>query len=208
MAMGIGTFLPNEAVIKRRYRWTLQFDGTTVRGNAVSPIKPIFVTIAARPNLTIEETELNFLNEKDYIAAKPTWDPLNVTVLDFGNEGGAGADRAIREWIKLTYVYGRPESSGEMSDAVGFARRDGTLNLYNGIGQVIEQWTMFGCWVQAANFGDLDYSSTENATVELTLRFQNADCLLPGDQGFQGNPTGGIGEESANAIAAFDGGTA
>lgn len=198
MAMGIGTFLPNEAIIKRRYRWTLQFEAGTVLGADAPAIKPIFVTIAARPNLTIEETELNFLNEKDYIAAKPTWDPLNVTLLDFAKQGGNGADKALLDWILLTYQFGDPASSGEMSDPVGYARRDALLNLYNGVGQIIEKWTMYGCWVQASNWGDLDYSSTENATVELTVRFQNAKCeLLP--------TSGGIGQQSANTLAAFEG---
>jgi hypothetical protein len=198
MGMGIGTFLPNSAIIKRRYRWTLQFEAGTILGADAPAIKPIFITIAARPNLTIEETELNFLNEKDYIAAKPTWDPLNVTILDFGKQGGNGADQAILDWIRLTYQFGNPESSGEMSDPVGFARRDALLFMYNGVGEIVEKWTLFGCWVQAANWGDLDYSSTENATIELTIRFQNADCkLLPS--------TGRIGQPSTNSIASFEG---
>jgi len=199
MGMGIGTFLPNSAIIKRRYRWTLQFSPDTFLGGNVPEIKPIFVTIAARPNLTIEETEISFLNEKDYIPAKPTWDPLNVTVLDFGKEGGSGADQAILDWIRLTYQFGDPASSGEMSDPVGHARRKATLNMYNGVGDIVEEWTIYGCWVQAANWGDLDYSSTDNATIELTIRFQNASCFLPPSKGRIGAPS------SNGALAGFEG---
>jgi hypothetical protein len=198
MGMGIGTFLPNSAIIKRRYRWTLQFESGTVLGGNAPAIKPIFVQIAARPNLTIEETEINFLNEKDYIPAKPTWDPMNVTILDFTKRGGNGADQAILDWIRLCYQFGNPSSSGEMSDPVGYARRDALLLLYNGVGEILEKWTIFGCWVQSSNWGDLDYSSTENATIELTVRFQNAECELTPAKGR-------IGARSPNSIASFEG---
>lgn len=204
MGMGIGTFLSNQAVIKRRYRWTLQFEAGTILGADAPAIKPIFVTIAARPNLTIEATELNFMNEKDYIAAKPTWDPMSVTILDFGKEGGNGADQAILDWIRLTYQFGNPAFSGEMSDPGGYARRDAILNLYNGIGQIVEKWTIYGCWVESSNWGDLDYSSTENATIEMSVRFQNAECVLAGNPGVNA-ASGGIGQPSNNPLSAFEG---
>lgn len=178
--MGIGTFLPNSANIKRQYRWTLAFASTSSgAGSSFSKtIRPIMVQVAARPNLTIEETELNFLNEKDYIPAKPTWDPMQVTFLDYAKIGGGGADEVLLEWIQACYAFGDPSKSGQMSDPVGQCRRDGTLTMYSGTGAILEVWTMYACWVQQSNWGELDYSSTDNARLEATIRFLNAECHL------------------------------
>jgi len=35
----------------------------------------------------------------------------------------------------------------------------------------METWTLGHVWPQAINFGDLDYSSSEEVNVELTLRY-------------------------------------
>lgn len=198
MGMGIGTYLAHDAQIKRRYRWTIQFAGIMQAGNKIPKISPIMCTIAARPNLTFEETELNFLNEKDYIPAKPTWDPISLTLIDFANGTGNGADAAIRDWVRSIYIFGNPAKSGEMSDPHGYNRQDALLVMWNGTGKAMEVWTLYNAWVQTINWGDLDYAATENATIEITLRYQNAHVDLKGG-------TAAAGTESANSIAGFDG---
>jgi hypothetical protein len=39
---------------------------------------------------------------------------------------------------------------------------------------VLETWELYGCFVTNANYGDLNYSSSEPATVGITIRFDNA----------------------------------
>ena len=55
------------------------------------------------------------------------------------------------------------EKSGWNSQAI--------LEMYDGCGTLMEQWTLYSCWIQSINFGDLDYSSTEEATIELQIRY-------------------------------------
>jgi hypothetical protein len=180
MSMGIGTFLQNNANIKRKFRWSLGFGPTSSGAGSTfsKSIRPIMVQVAARPNLTIEETEISFMNERDYIPAKPSWDSLQVTFLDYAKVGGGGADEVLIEWLQSCYAFGDPATSGQMSDPVGQCRRDGTLTMYSGTGAILEIWTLYACWLQVANFGDLDYSSTENATLEATIRYMNAKVVL------------------------------
>lgn len=179
--MGIGTFLPKEVLFKRRYRW-LFFIGAYNNADGVSgneaTISPVCVTMASRPNLSIDETELNFLNEKGYVAAKPTWEPLPVTFLDFAKEGGGGADEAVLSWIRRCYYFDNPTSSGMMGDGGQYYKRTCAVAMYNGIGQKMEEWRLYGCWVQSSNWGDLDYAANENATIECSLRFDNAELKL------------------------------
>ena len=39
---------------------------------------------------------------------------------------------------------------------------------------VLETWELYGCFVQAANYNTLNYSTNEPATISLTVRFDNA----------------------------------
>ena len=38
---------------------------------------------------------------------------------------------------------------------------------------ILEKWTIFDAWPQAVNWNDLDYSSSEEATVEVTVRYSD-----------------------------------
>ena len=40
------------------------------------------VKVAARPSITIEETEINYLNDKTWIPKKGTWEAITVTHFD------------------------------------------------------------------------------------------------------------------------------
>ena len=46
----------------------------------------------------------------------------------------------------------------------------GTLTLYDGCGEKLEQWDMSQLCFSAINFGDLDFSSSEATTLEITFR--------------------------------------
>jgi hypothetical protein len=39
---------------------------------------------------------------------------------------------------------------------------------------VLETWELYGCFIQSANYNDLNYASSEVATISVTLRFDNA----------------------------------
>ena len=188
--MGVGTYLPREAIFKRRFRWTLEFDAQTYGGANLGKIQPCVCAIASRPNLNIQETEVPFLNETGYISSKPNWEPLQVTFNDF-SAGSAGADKLIQNWLRAIYYYGNPTQSGAMGDGGKHYKRDGTLRMYDGVGNELETWFMYGCWLTTANFGDLDYGATENATIEATVRFDNAEQFVLGSSGGPAGPGSG-----------------
>ena len=69
--MGMDALGGDNVVFKRKYRWTFEIKTNCSGGR----IPPFFVKLASRPNLTIEETEINFLNSR-------TRDPVsNMTKL-------------------------------------------------------------------------------------------------------------------------------
>lgn len=162
--MGIGQLGFKNLVFKRKFRYTLElFD---ICGSQSVPKH--YVKTAGRPNLSVEETEVNFLNAKTWIPGKASWESLTVTYIDV-----ATADVApLFNWLASVYNFTDP-----INLEMGATREDYTctaiLKLWDGCGSLMETWEMKDVWPTAINFGDLDYSSSEECTIELTLRYSD-----------------------------------
>jgi len=171
--MGLGPLMTNpDIVFKRKYRWT--FEIIPYCKNKAIPT--YFVKLASRPNLTIEETEINYLNGKMWIPGKGTWETITVTFYDM-SDGGVGIT-SLYSWLATTYDFTDPiglkQSSKIGTPNSGGYSADGYLNLFDGCGTNMETWILSNMFPQAVNFGELDYSSSEEVTIEVTLRY--AEC--------------------------------
>ena len=173
--MGLGLIGGSDVVFKRKYRWTF-----AIQPYCGSGIPAAFVKLASRPNLTIEETEINFLHGKMWIPGKGSWETITVTYYDVGGNGTNGGGNALINglfsWLTTVYNFSDPvglAQSSKIGDGLGSGgySADGALYLYDGCGTVMEGWLLQNMWPQAINFGELDYSSSEEATIELTLRY-------------------------------------
>ena len=162
--MGIGELGNPRTIIKRKFRWTLEFDADNFY------VPPSFVKLASRPNINIEETEINYLNAKTWIPGKATWETINVTYYDVA--GSENVD--LWSWLATVYNFldrgNNPTQASMRSDYAAI----GTLKLYDGCGKDLETWTLEDCWPQAVNFGGLDMASSDDVNIEVTLRYSNA----------------------------------
>jgi hypothetical protein len=191
--MGLNDLNASDVVFKRKYRWL--FTIYTDCGSGI--ISSNWVKLASRPNLTIEETEINFLNGKMWIPGKASWETITVTYYDLAGSTPVGSMDALYSWLATVYNFttkavpysqsskrgaaspGGPGSSG------GYAGV-GILALYDGCGNPLEEWVLQNMWPQAVNFGELDYSASEEVTIELTLRY--SEVQFTGVVGCSGNP--------------------
>lgn len=159
--MGIGLLGDPNLIIKRKFRWTLQFE---INCSKVK-IEENFVKTAGRPNISVESTELNFLNEKNFIPGKATWETMTVSYIDVAGD----EMMPLYDWLASVYDF------TNKSRLMGSAQKDytatGILQLYSGGGEVLERWTMENVWPEAINFGDLATDSSDVAEIELTLRY-------------------------------------
>lgn len=162
--MGIGRLGFQNIVFKRKFRFT--FELLDICGGASIP--PSYVKVASRPNLEIEETEINYLNAKTWIPGKASWQTMTVTYIDV-----ATAEIApLYNWLASVYNFTNPITL-EMGSKRADYNAKGVLKLYDGCGAELERWTLGDVWPQAVNFGDLEYASSDEATIELTLRYSN-----------------------------------
>ena len=147
-------FTPFEPKTKNRY--IMYIEG----------IPAYLVKTANRPSITFEEIELNHINVKRYVKGKGACEQLEVTLYD---PIVPSAAQAVMEWVRLSHesVTGRDGYSD-------FYKKDLTLNVLGPVGDKVEEWTLKGAFIQAANFNDLDWASNDPAEVTLTLRYDYA----------------------------------
>lgn len=171
-SMGMGLLADPTTIFKRKFRWGL----TIETGCRTETIPEYLVKVASRPNLAIEETEINSKNGKMYIPGKASWETITVTFYDVSGKSVRSDIGKLYNWIISVYDFMNPGGlRGElhMADSVHMYAGKATLSMYSGCGNILEKWTLLDAWPSAVNFGDLDYSSSEEATIELTLRYSN-----------------------------------
>ncbi len=172
--MGMGPLGDSNVDPKRKFRFL--FEVSFCNGSKTVP--PYFVKTAARPSLTIEDVELNFLNSKTWISGKATYDTINVTYMDIGT----GDNFQLWSWIATVYNFLNPTNNNQGSNAAApcysMGRRSdyegvGKLQILDGCGFVTEGWVYSNVWPTTINFGDLDMASSDTLDIELTLRYSN-----------------------------------
>lgn len=125
-------------------------------------IQEWWVASAARPGITMNPVEIQFINTSNYVIGRYNWDEINVTLRD---PIGPSASQAVMEWVRL-----HSESvTGRQGYAVAY-KRDLILEMLDPTGTAISQWIIKEAMISSCKFGNLDYSSDELATIELTLR--------------------------------------
>ena len=141
---------------KMANRFIMEIDG----------IPAYLIKTAGRPNLNLGEVALDHINVKRYVKGKAEWQPITVTLYDPIVPSGA---QAVMEWVRLHHesVTGRDGYSD-------FYKKDVNIKVLGPVGDVVEQWTLKGAWIQSANFNDLDFASSDPAEVTCTLRYDYA----------------------------------
>ena len=147
-------FTPFEPKLKNRY--VMAIDG----------IPAYLIKTANRPSISFEEVELNHMNVKRYVKGKATWESVEFTMYD---PVVPSAAQSVMEWIRLAHesVTGRDGYSD-------FYKKDITFNMLGPVGDVVEEWTLKGTYVQSAVFGDLSFAESAPAEITLTLVYDYA----------------------------------
>ena len=132
----------------------------------IEGVPAYLIKTANRPSISFEEVELHHMNIRRYIKGKATWETLEITLYD---PVVPSAAQAVMEWVRLSHesVTGRDGYSD-------FYKKDVTFNMLGPVGDVVEEWLLKGTYIETANFGDLDYASSDPAEITLTLKYDYA----------------------------------
>jgi hypothetical protein len=154
----VSEMLPNKFEPKRKFRWVFAIEG----------IDAFLMKSAARPNVTIGESTIEFINSKRYLAGKLAYDAISVTLYDPIAPSGA---QQVMEWVRT-----HTETVSGRAGYADFYKRDCQLKMLDPVGTVVELWDLKGCFLTNAGFGDLDYGTEDPTEIALTIRFDN--CVL------------------------------
>jgi hypothetical protein len=106
------------------------------------------------------------MNVTRYVKGKSRWQPLDITLYD---PIVPSAAQQVHEWILLHH-----ESTTGRDGYSDFYKKNITFNLLDPVGAVVEEWELKGAYIQSANFGDMDFASSDPTEITLTLRYDYA----------------------------------
>ena len=176
---------------KQKNRFQVIFVG--MAGNSTNITRQIIS--ANRPSLDFDEVEMNRYNSKAYAAGKHSWSEFQCTLED---DLTGLASAAIQVQLERQQrLIGSDNAGGQWLNAAptASAYKFGTrLEMLDGNETISEVWNMEGCWLKSAEYGDVDYSSSEALTISLTIRFDHA---------WQQLNSGAAGQFGLNATAGF-----
>jgi len=155
--------------LKYRFRVTLENFGVSTPTTELTKQ----VVDVTRPNVTFDTIELNVYNSKVYLAGKHKWEAITLNLREDVNNN---VQKLVGEQLQKQFDFF--EQSGAASGIdYKFLTKIEVLDGGNGANTptILETFELYGCFVTAANYGDLNYSTgTDPVQIALTIQYDNA----------------------------------
>lgn len=156
---------------KLKYRFRVMFQNFGIS----SPTTELTKQVASfnRPQLSFENIDLPVYNTTLKLAGKPSWADITCSLRD---DASGAVSRLVGEQVQKQLDFMEMASAASGID-YKFLTKLEILDGGNGAlaPVVLETWELYGCYLQSVNYGDLNYGSNEAATIELVVRFDNAN---------------------------------
>ena len=157
--------------LKYRFRVTLfNFGGGGIDGPTTELTKQ--VSDVTRPSVSFEDITLDIYNSKIRLAGKHSWEDVTLNLRD---DASGQVSKMVGQQLQSQLDF-QEQASASAGHDYKFQMNIEILDGGNGLiaPVILETWQLYGCFIQAANYGDLNYATNEAATIALTIRFDNA----------------------------------
>lgn len=126
----------------------------------------------SRPQVTFPDIVLPVYNSTLYLAGKYSWSPMTVNVRD---DASGTVSKAVGQQLQKQLDFVEQASAATGQD-YKFQTNIEILDGGNGAVApvVLETWELYGCFLQTANYNNLNYGQSDVVTIGLTLRYDNA----------------------------------
>ena len=167
---GVPTAGGNAMVMpKLQYRFRVQLYNFGLGNGSTLELTQNVVSVT-RPSLTHDEVTLDAYNSKVYLAGKHTWDPVTLTVRDDINNSvtkqiAQQLQKQLNQGLQSAPTAGRDYKFGMVIEQL-----DGSQP-----GLVLESWSLNGCFIQNANYGENNYATSDQMQITLQIRYDAAD---------------------------------
>lgn len=158
---------------KLRYRFRVNFENFGVSRPTTELTKQ--VVSFARPNLTFEALDIPVYNSTLKLAGRHAWQDLQCVVRD---DASGAVSRLVGEQLQKQFDFVEMASAAAGID-YKFLTKFEILDGGNGNAApvVLETWELYGCYLQAVDYGPMAYGTNEVVEITMTLRYDNANQL-------------------------------
>jgi hypothetical protein len=155
---------------KLKYRFRVTFLGLGVTQPTTELTKQVISF--SRPNVTFENIDLPIYNSTIRLAGKHSWQDVTCEVRD---DAAGNVSRLVGEQLQKQLDFMEQSSAASGID-YKFTTVFEVLDGGNGVNTPIalETWTISGCYLQAVNYNDANYGTSDAMTVSMTIRYDNA----------------------------------
>ena len=125
-----------------------------------------------RPNVSFEEVTLDIYNSKVYLAGKHSWAETQINLRD---DASGNISKLIGQQLQKQFDFVEQASAAAGQDykfQINYEILDGGNGTL--LPNVLEAWELYGCFIKSANYNNMDYKSNDPATIQLSIRFDNA----------------------------------
>lgn len=172
---------------KRNFRFLVTLSQTTPTGTTPADILWFAKTVST-PSFNVSSVSHDFLDNKYYYPGRVEWQTVSLTLVDPVSVDAVGmtnkllSDSGYLVKTKDQSVVGSAKTiSKKQATATGLGNLQ--IDILNAAGETIETWNLNNPFIEAAKYGDLDYSNDELRTVELTIKYDWASCTVGGSNG-------------------------
>ncbi len=157
----ITDYSTDENFWNKAYAWEPKYQHKFVM--SITDIPAYLIKASAKPSMTNGEVVLDHINVKRKVKGKSSWNTISITMYDAIVPSAA---QSVMSWVRLHH-----ESATGRDGYSSQYKKDITLQQLSGIGEIIEEWQLKGCYLQDVNFGTLDWSAEDVVTIEATLNY-------------------------------------
>ena len=164
---------PNQGLLmpKLKYRFRVIFENFGVSTPRTELTKQVMNF--TRPQVTFADIDVPIYNSTIKLAGKYTWNDITVQLRD---DAGGNVSRLVGEQLQKQLDFMEMASASSGID-YKFLTRFEVLDGGNAAGEAIalETWEIYGCYLKEVNYNNMDYSLSEVASINMVMRFDNAN---------------------------------
>ena len=148
--------------LKYRFRVTLLGFGVAAATELTKQVQEV-----TRPKVSFEEMTLDVYNSKVKLAGKYTLENITLTLRD---DASGQVQKLVGQQIQKQYDF-MEQASARSGIDYKFTTKIEVLDGGNAAlaPQILETFELYGCFVQNADYGELNYGTNEPATVAGSL---------------------------------------
>jgi len=126
----------------------------------------------SRPKVDFTEIKLPIYNSTIKLAGKHSWGDMTCSLRD---DAQGNISRLVGEQLQKQLDFMEQSSAASAID-YKFTIQLQVLDGGNGANEptVLEEWDVLGCYLKSADYGKMDYNTSEAVKIALTITFDNA----------------------------------